>query len=151
MLRIHKKIRCLVDDCHRKLAKWLCENYHVVLLPEFRTQSMIRRGQRRIRSKTTRAMCTWSHYRFRQHLIHKAHEHPWCQIILCTEEYTSKTCGSCGCIHHGLGGSKVFRCPSCAADIDRDINGARNILLRYLTINQKEPASAGVGAYPLGS
>jgi putative transposase len=151
MLRIHKKIRCLVDDCHRKLAKWLCENYHVVLLPEFRTQSMIRRGQRRIRSKTARAMCTWSHYRFRQHLIHKAHEHPWCQIILCTEEYTSKTCGSCGCIHRGLGGSKVFRCPSCVADIDRDINGARNILLRYLTVNQKEPASAGVGAYPLGS
>jgi transposase len=45
----------------------------------------------------------------------------------------------------------VFRCPSCVADIDRDINGARNILLRYLTVNQKEPAFASVRAYPLGS
>jgi len=90
MLRIHKKTRCLVDDCHRKLAKWLCENYRVVLLPEFRTQKMVKRGLRRIRSRTARAMCTWSHYRFRQHLIHKAHEHPWCRIIVCTEEYTSR-------------------------------------------------------------
>ena len=72
MLRIHKRIRYVVDDCHHKLAKWLCENYRVILLPEFRIQGMVRRGQRRINSKTARAMCTWSHYRFQQHLIHKA-------------------------------------------------------------------------------
>ena len=52
MLRIYKKIRCLVNDCHYKLAKWLCENYRIILLPEFRTQGMVRRGQRRIGSKT---------------------------------------------------------------------------------------------------
>lgn len=150
MLRIQKKIRALIDDCHQKLAKWLCESYRIVLLPEFRTQEMIQRGRRRIRSKTARAMCTWSHYRFRQHLLHKAREHPWCEVVVCTEEYTSKTCGRCGHINKGLGGSKVFRCPACHAELDRDINGARNILLRYLTVNQKEPASAGVGAYPLG-
>src|SRR3954465_15802377 len=150
MLRIQKKIRALIDDCHQKLAKWLCESYHIMLLPEFRTQEMIQRGRRRIRSKTARAMCTWSHYRFRQHLLHKAREHPWCEVVVCTEEYTSKTCGRCGHINKGLGGSKVFRCPACRVELDRDINGARNIFLRYLTVNQKEPASAGVGAYPLG-
>ncbi|GBC01471.1 hypothetical protein RclHR1_00420033 [Rhizophagus clarus] len=41
MLRIHKKIRCLVNDCNYKLVKWLCENYCIILLPEFRTQEMI--------------------------------------------------------------------------------------------------------------
>src|SRR5689334_9171836 len=35
MLRIHKKIRNLVDECYRKLARWLCENHHVILLFEF--------------------------------------------------------------------------------------------------------------------
>ncbi|CAG8619909.1 14009_t:CDS:2 [Gigaspora margarita] len=97
------------------------------LLSKFRTQRMIRRGQRRIGSKTARAMCTWPH------LAHKAREHPWCQIIICTEEYTSKTCGFCGYVYRKLGGSKVFRCPECKTELDRDINGARNILLRYLT------------------
>jgi len=140
MLRIYKKIRCLVNDCHYKLAKWLCENYCIILLPEFRTQEMVRRGQRRIRSKTARAMCTWSHFRFRQHLIHKSREYPWCQVVMCTEEYTSKTCGKCGYIHKKLGGSKEFCCPQCKINLDRDVNGARNILLKYLTKKEKESA-----------
>ncbi|CAG8775942.1 22514_t:CDS:1, partial [Gigaspora rosea] len=95
-------------ECHCKLTKWLCENYRIIILPEFRTQRMIRRGQRRIGSKTARAMCTWSHFRFRQHLAHKAREHPWCRIIICTEEYTSKTFGFCGYVYRKLSGSKVF-------------------------------------------
>ena len=52
--------------------------------------------------------------------------------------YRSKTCGFCGYIHKKLGGSKVFCCPQCKTNLDRDINGARNILLRYLT--KKESA-----------
>src|SRR2546421_12373077 len=74
-------------------------------------------------------MCTWSHYHFQRHLIHKVREHPWCQVVICTEEYTSKTCGFCGYIHKKLGGSKEFCCPQCKINLDRDINGARNILL----------------------
>lgn len=109
MLRIH---RCLVNDCHYKLVKWLCENYRIILLPEFRTQEMIRCGQRQIGSKTARAMCTWSHFHFRQHLIHKAREYPWCQVVICTEEYTSKTCGFSGYIHKKLSGFKEFCCPN---------------------------------------
>jgi len=45
MRHITKKISCLPDGCHRKLAKWLGESYRVVLLPDFRTQGMIRHGQ----------------------------------------------------------------------------------------------------------
>src|SRR5205085_7549903 len=125
LLSIKRHVKLLV---HVKLAKWLCENYRIILLrvPEFRTQGMVRRGQRRIDSKTARAMCTWSHYRFQQHLIHKSREYPWSQVVICTEEYTSKTCGFCGYIHRKLGGSKEFCCPQCKINIDRDINGARN-------------------------
>jgi len=151
MRRIHEKIHCLIDDCHHKFSRWLCQNYRIILLPEFKTQEMVRRGKRRIRSKTARMMLTWSHFRFRQFLLHKVREYPWCRVIICTEEYTSKTCGCCGHVHRKLGGSKVFRCPSCTAELDRDINGARNILLRYLTVTSKEPVYAGAGTYPLGS
>ncbi len=33
--RVRLKIRNLVDDCHKKLVKWHCENYRIVLLSEF--------------------------------------------------------------------------------------------------------------------
>jgi putative transposase len=132
--RIRLKIRNLVDELHKRLAKWLCENHRCVVIPEFQTSQMVRRGRRKIRSKTARAMCTWAHYRFRQRLLSKAREYPWCQVVITEEPYTSKTCGACGWINAKLGGSKVFRCLRCGAEFDRDANGARNILLRHLTV-----------------
>eukprot|EP01085_Mycamoeba_gemmipara_P003949 Mycagemm_TRINITY_DN10268_c0_g1::TRINITY_DN10268_c0_g1_i2::g.3949::m.3949 type:complete len:630 gc:universal TRINITY_DN10268_c0_g1_i2:1945-56(-) len=131
--RIRQRIRHLVDDLHCRLAKFLCERYHVVLLPKFGTQGMIRRAQRRIGSKTARAMATLSHYRFKTRLINKAREYPWCQVVIVSEAYTSKTCGQCGAINDKLGGSKTFKCGSCGLTCDRDKHAARNILLRYLS------------------
>lgn len=136
--RMRTRIRNLVDDLHCKLAKYLCERYHVVLLPKFETQGMVRRGKRRIRSKTVRAMLTWSHFRFKTRLVNKAREYPWCRVVIVSEAYTSKTCGRCGVIHDKLGGNKVFKCPSCGLVCDRDKHAARNILLRYLTTTMSD-------------
>ena len=136
-LRIQKKIRCIVDELQCKLAKWLCEEFRVVLIPIFETKKMIRRGHRRLSSKTARAMCTWAHYRFRMRLHDKAREYPWCRVIDTTEEFTSKTYGGCGELDHKLGGKKRYLCKVCGFDADRDHNGARNILIRHLSVNMK--------------
>ena len=133
-MRLRLKVRNLIDDMHKNLAKWLCEKYKVVLLPAFETSGMIRKGQRKINSKTVRGMVTWSHYRFRQRLIHKVRAYEGRNLIVCDEAFTSKTCGQCGKLHQKLGGNKTFSCPSCKIVVDRDVNGARNILLRYLTL-----------------
>jgi putative transposase len=52
---------------------------------------------------------------------------------MCSEEYTSKTCECCKKINKSLGSKKTFICPNCKFTIDRDINGARNIMLKVLT------------------
>ena len=36
-LRQFERARNLVKEVHCKLAKWLCENYRVILLPDFKT------------------------------------------------------------------------------------------------------------------
>lgn len=46
------------------------------------------------------------------------------------EDYTSKTCGKCGYIDNNLGSKKIYDCKKCKIKIDRDVNGARNILLK---------------------
>lgn len=50
------------------------------------------------------------------------------------EEYTSKTCSKCGQVHNKLGGSKIFKCPNpdCKHVMERDKNGAFNIMLKAL-------------------
>jgi putative transposase len=145
-LRVQERIRDLVDEVHKRLAKWLCENYRVVLIPLFETQQMVERNSacgrvRKINSKTARAMLTWAHFRFRQRLQSKAREYPWCRVVVTDEAYTSKTCGRCGVIKGNLGGAKVFTCGKCAYSVDRDANGARNILLRHLTLRTSAVAA----------
>jgi putative transposase len=133
-LRILDTIKNKVKEIHRKLAVWLCENYKVILIPTFESSRMVRRADRKIRGVTARSMLTWSHYSFRQVLKTKAELYPWVNVIECDEPYTSKTCGCCGEINTKLGGSKTFKCKKCGYMADRDINGARNILLRYLSL-----------------
>ena len=131
--RMQWRIKNLVAELHHKLTKFLVESYNIILLPKFETSQMVKRGRRRIRSRIVRQMMCWSHYKFKQRLLDKAQERPWVRVIICREDYTSKTCGLCGSIHWNLGGSKEFRCPRCPYWVDRDLNGARNILIRWLT------------------
>jgi len=126
------KIRNLIRDIHYKTAKFLCANYDVIFLPTFETQQMVS-GVRKLHSKVARAMCTWSHYSFKQHLLFKSSEYPGCRVSIVGEEYTSKTCGRCGTVNPS-NSSKTFTCraPGCRYRADRDHNGARNILLKNL-------------------
>jgi transposase len=48
------------------------------------------------------------------------------------EAYTSKTCTGCSYFNKNLGKRKIFNCAICKLIIDRDINGARNILLKHM-------------------
>jgi len=130
--RIRRKIKNLVKDVHCKLIKYLCLNYEVVLLPKFETNGMVSKKKRKIRSKTARAIITWSHFTFRERLLNKVKEYPGCKVKLVTEEYTSKTCGSCGKLNTSLGSKKNFVCPFCDYKADRDLNAARNILIKSL-------------------
>ena len=143
------RIHNLVDQLHKNLCKWLVENYSTILLPKFETSKMVKKPGRNINSKTARSMMTWSHYRFQQRLINKAREYSHVNVLIVDEPYTSKTCGNCGAIHHKLGGNKTFTCPTCHITMDRDANGARNILLKFLSTDyhasQEDAAVLGLG------
>ncbi len=133
--RVRERIQNLIKDLHNKAVNLLVNSYKVIFLPTFDSSQMVlkkRSGKkRRINSKSVRQMLTLSHYRFEKHLQQSALK-KGVIVVLCNESYTSKTCGACGHIHQKLGGNKVFKCPHCGTQISRDVNGARNILLRAL-------------------
>ena len=127
--RLREKIRHRIRDLHHKTAKFLCTSYNIVLLPSFDTKQMVRRANRKLHTKTARMMMTFSHYSFKLTLLDKARDYGT-KVYIVNEAYTSKTCTRCGYIKSNLGGAKAFRCDSCNLCIDRDVNGARNILIR---------------------
>ena len=46
------------------------------------------------------------------------------------ESYTSKLCSECRSYNHNLKKSKNFKCIICCLDLDRDVNSAKNIMLK---------------------
>jgi putative transposase len=122
------KIKNLITEIHWQVANYLTSEFDVILLPTFESSKMSQKGKSKLRSKTVRAMLTWSHYSFKTKLKNKALERGKTVIDVC-EAYTSKTCSWNGRIIN-VGGSRVIR--SDGVSLDRDLNGARNIFIRSL-------------------
>ena len=128
---LRSKIENLQKDIHYQCANFMVSKYDSILLPVFGSKRMSSKLVRRLNTKTVRSMLGMGHYAFRQRLCQVA-ERRGVNILLCTEEYTSKTCSCCGWIHHSLGGAKSFKCRECGSTIDRDLQGAFNIFLKYV-------------------
>lgn len=125
--RIRDKISHLVDDMHWKVAKYLATTYDTILIGNMSTKGVV---QGKLHPGTKRLMYAASHYTFRQRLKNKCEEYG-ARFIEVDESYTSKTCGNCGEINQKLGANKVFNC-QCGFTLLRDVNGARNIMIKCL-------------------
>jgi len=128
--RIYKiiyKIKNKILDIHNKSAYFLTTNYKTVLIPHLVDKGLILK----MYSCCRRNILTWSHSKFLERLKFQGLKRN-CNIQIVTEEFTSKTCSHCGSINYTLHNKDIFKCQKCSCIIDRDINGARNILLKNL-------------------
>jgi putative transposase len=128
--RIRAKIQHLVKELHHKTARFLVDNFDVILLPTFESSKMVSKSRRKIRSKSARQMLTLSHYQFKKHLEWKAWESGKMALTDINEAYTSKTVSWTGEVKK-IGGSRVIR-DADGNHMNRDLNGARGIFLRAL-------------------
>ena len=128
--RMRLRIENLVQELHRQTARFLADNFDVILLPTFETSEMVERGRRRIRSKTVRNLLSLAHYRFKLFIRHKAAE-AGVTVLDVDEAYTTKTVSWTGEMLDNLGGSSVVVAQD-GERMDRDYNGARGIYLRAL-------------------
>jgi putative transposase len=123
--KLYQKQEDLIDDLHFKTANILTKEYKIILLPSFESQKMAKKGKRICRN-----LLQLKHYKFKQRIKEKCEER-CCELRICTEEYTSKTCGWCGKVNI-LKNYNIFECSECKLKIDRDINGARNIFIKNM-------------------
>ena len=129
IIRMRERIKNLVKEVHCKTVKFLVSKFKEIILPHFEVSHMVKKSNRKIRSKTVRQMLTWRHYGFKQRLISTA-ERCGVKVHILGEHYTSKTCTHCRNIKHNLGGSRIYKCKECHLVADRDCCGARNIFIK---------------------
>jgi putative transposase len=128
--RMQERIKFLIDELHWKCARFLVENFDVIILPPYETKDMVCKAKRKIRSKTARSMLTLSSYKFARRLEEKAFEFGKV-VVRSSEAYTSKTVSWTGRVVNNLGGRKWIKDQGIV--VNRDINGARGIFLRALS------------------
>lgn len=134
--RLRCKIKNLVKELHHKTARFLVDNFDVILLPTFETSQMVSKSRRKLRNKSVRQMLTLSHYEFKTFLKWKAWEQSK-TVIDCNEAYTSKTVSWTGEIVNNLRGARTIKSLSTGLKMNRDLNGARGIFLRALVDTRK--------------
>lgn len=138
----YKKITHIVDEVHHNAARYLCKKYKRILVPKFETKKMVlknngkdrkeKRRKNRLNKRVKFVLLSQAHYKFKQHLISKGEEYG-CEIIECEEHYTSMCCGKCFHTSKKYNG-RIKTCDSCGYKVNRDINGARNILIKNASL-----------------
>ena len=125
--QIQRKIGNLVDELHHKTINYLTDRYDTIVLPPFESQEIVKKSSN---SSMNRSLLQLKHYKFRMRLGSKC-EMTNRTMINTTEEFTSKTCSNCGNLKNDLGASEIYRCNSCKLIFERDVNGSRNIFIKY--------------------
>ena len=128
--KLKTKVCNFVEEFQYQAASWLTTNFGCIILPNYRTSEMVRKDAHLPKS-TRKAMLALSFYKFSQKLAWLSSV-KGCQLIRCSEAFTTKTCGKCG--HEtDVGASKKYICEECGYEADRDWNAARNIMIRAFT------------------
>ena len=125
--RIFNRINNLIDDLHHKTCNFLTKTFNHIILPSFDSQEMTKKSKNK---SLNRDLLQLKHFLFKERLKSKCNLRQ-CTLDICSEEYTSKTCGVCGCVNN-VGSKDIYQCNECNTIIDRDVNGARNIAIKRL-------------------
>ena len=128
LIRNRSKLQNKVKELHYKTANFICSKFKTIFVGDMSTKSIVKKNNV-LNAKTKRMCYALSHYKFRYILINTAEKFN-SQIKIVDESYTSKTCGGCGELNQ-IGGAEIYKCSQCNFQLNRDLNGARNILLKH--------------------
>lgn len=126
--RTYHRIQDLVDELHWQCINYLVHNFSVIVFPPFEVKGMTKKG-RKLRKSVVRSMLSLRFFEFKERLRRKCKE---CGVLYVeqNESYTSKTNSFTGELMTNLGGKEWFVYDG--IKVHRDLNGARNILIRAM-------------------
>ena len=120
--KINKIMRNKTDDLHWKSINIIEKLGNTVLYPEFCVQQMLK--QENFPDNVKRVMSSLSFYKFKSRLKNALGE----RVRIVSERRSTKTCCNCGMVDDNVKGKHEYNCNGCKNKINRDWNGAVNIL-----------------------
>ena len=120
------KLKNIVNELHWKSIKYITDNYENVIMGNISTKSILK--NKKTEESVKRYVCDLSFFKFKERLKYKC-SIKGIKLKLIDENFTSKLCSSCGNRNEGENKTKEYKCQKCKIELDRDYNGAKNILI----------------------
>jgi IS605 OrfB family transposase len=119
-------------DCDHVVSRQLVQSVTPGTLIVIENLMEIRSNTKQRSKQQKRAMHQWSFNRLRDLLTYKA-EARGCMVVGVDPRKTSQRCSRCGHIHRSNRRSQSrFKCRKCGFELNADLNGSRNIAVKYL-------------------
>ena len=135
--RAHRKVRNARRDFLHKTTTRLVRGNDLIAIEDLNVSAMVR-NRRLARAISD---CGWGG--FRRQLEYKCQRAGRRLIVIDRWYPSTKTCSACGFLLAELPLQvRTWRCPSCRARHDRDLNAAKNILAAGLAVAQGFPGDA---------
>jgi len=129
--KLRSKIRNVVENIHNMIGSFLARSTEELILPILDVSKMISKAKRNINKNIVKDIIYKSPYKLHQKIMDQCKKYNT-KVTNIDESYTSVTCGNCLTrkLKSELLGSRIYDCNKCGMKIDRDYNGARNIMLK---------------------
>lgn len=125
--RQRRRIRDIEHKTSHEVMLWAKEQQiGTLVIGDVRTVS----NGKRLSKKSQQKISNWSHGKMRTYIGYKVEGVGIAVVDNIDEAYTSQTCACCGNRHKPKG--RVYTCPTCGSIVHRDVQGAANILSRFL-------------------
>jgi putative transposase len=135
--RAHRKVRDARRDFLHKITTGLVRDYDLIAIEDLNVSGMAR-NRRLARAISD---CGWGE--FRRQLDYKCQRAGRRLVVIGRWYPSSKICSACGFLLAELSlSTRTWRCPSCRARHDRDLNAAKNILAAGLAAVRGNPGDA---------
>jgi putative transposase len=126
LARFHQRLVHRRLDHHHKLSVWLTKNHGVVVTEDLHVAGLIKN------KRQAKAWADLAHGEFRRQLAYKSQWYGSQYVEVPRFYPSSKLCSVCGFIHRNLQlKDRIFVCPMCGGELDRDTNAALNIEQYY--------------------
>jgi len=126
--KFEKRKSDYVDRLHWDFINDLLNRNDIIYLGGIESHAIVRGGKNK--SNNT-AFNDLKFYQLKKRLIYKAYTKGK-KVFIVPEQYTTKTCSSCGTLNHKVGAKEVFECSHCKLVTGRDINASKNIKMKGL-------------------
>ncbi len=119
-------------DCDHVVSRQLVQSVSPGTTIVIENLTEIRTTTKQNGREQRRAMHQWSFHRLRDLLAYKVEE-CGCAVVAIDPRHTSQGCSRCGDVHHSNRRSQSrFKCQTCGFELNADLNGSRNVGLKYL-------------------